>query len=90
MTDALLLARHADIVLFVVHHNRVDKKLIKRTVASLRKVTPNLLGGILNAVDVKSTAGDHYAYYYPSHDDGKAPREDVPPRTSARKRHPGW
>ena len=27
VTDALLLARHADIVLFVVQHNKVDKKL---------------------------------------------------------------
>ena len=79
VTDALLLARHADIVLYVVHHNKVDKKLIKRTVASLRKVTPNLLGGVLNSVDIKST-GEHYSYYYPSHDDGKAsPRVDRRP-----------
>ena len=78
VTDALLLARHADIVLFVVHHNKVDKKVIKRTVASLRKVTPNLLGGVLNAVDIKATGG-HYAYYYPSHET-KASPEDVPAR----------
>jgi succinoglycan biosynthesis transport protein ExoP len=71
VTDALLLARHADIVVFVVHHNKVDKKLVKRTVASLRKVTPNLLGGVLNAVDVKSK-GEYY-YYYQSH-------QDSPPR----------
>jgi polysaccharide biosynthesis transport protein len=77
VTDALLLARHADIVVYVVQHNRVDKKLIKRTVASLRKVTPNLLGGVLNAVDIKSR-GDSYSYYYPSHEDVQAPRADVP------------
>jgi capsular exopolysaccharide synthesis family protein len=71
VTDALLLARHADIVLFVVQHNRVDKKLIKRTVASLRKVTPNLLGGILNAVDIKSRS--EYSYYY--HAQEEAPRK---------------
>lgn len=75
VTDALLLARHADIVLFVVQHNKVDKKLVKRTVASLRKVTPNLLGGVLNAVDVKSK-GDYY-YYYQSH-------QDPPPRKGGR------
>jgi Mrp family chromosome partitioning ATPase len=76
VTDALLLARHADIVLFVVQYNKVDKKLVKRTVARLRKVTPNLLGGILNAVDVKSRS-DYY-YYYQSH-------QDPPPRKGDRR-----
>jgi capsular exopolysaccharide synthesis family protein len=71
VTDALLLARHAEIVLFVVQHNRVDKKLVKRMVGNLRKVTPNLLGAIFNAVDVKS-AGAYYGYYYPTHEDAKA------------------
>ena len=52
-------------------------------------MTPNLLGGVLNAVDIKSTAGDHYAYYYPSHDDGKAPREDVPSRDEPEEATPG-
>ena len=44
VTDALLLARHADHTVLVVQHNKVDKKLVKRSVAALRKVTPNLLG----------------------------------------------
>jgi len=73
VTDALLLARHADIVVFVVQHNRVDKKLIKRTVAALRKVTPNLLGGVLNAVDVKSRS--EYSYYYHSQEGEPAERK---------------
>jgi capsular exopolysaccharide synthesis family protein len=62
VTDALLLARHADMTVFVVQHNKVDKKLIKRNVSALRKATPNLLGGVLNAVDVK--AKSYYYYYY--------------------------
>ena len=53
VTDALLLARHADIAVMVVQHNKVDKKLVKRSVAALRRVTPNLLGAVLNAVDVQ-------------------------------------
>ena len=32
VTDALLLARHADHTLLVVQHNKVDKKLVKRSV----------------------------------------------------------
>ena len=44
VTDALLLARHADHTVLVVQHDKVDKKLVKRSVLALRKVTPNLLG----------------------------------------------
>ena len=62
MTDALLLARHADMAVLVVQHNKVDKKLVKRSVTALRKATPNLLGAVLNAVDVK--AKGYYYYYY--------------------------
>jgi capsular exopolysaccharide synthesis family protein len=63
VTDALLLARHADLVVYVVEHNNVDKKLIKRSVSALRKVTPNVLGAVLNSVDIK--AKGYYYYYYP-------------------------
>jgi capsular exopolysaccharide synthesis family protein len=63
VTDALLLARNADLALFVVQHNKVDKKLIKRNAAALRKVSPNLLGAVLNGVDLKTKG--YYYYYYP-------------------------
>jgi Mrp family chromosome partitioning ATPase len=45
----------------VVQHNKVDKKVVKRCVVALRKATPNLLGAILNAVDLKARS---YQYYY--------------------------
>ncbi len=61
VTDALLLARHADHTILVIHHNKVDKRLVKRSIQALRKVTPTLLGAALNAVDVRSRS---YQYYY--------------------------
>ena len=74
VTDALLLARHADIVVYVIQQNRVDKRLIKQTIKNLRKVTPNLLGAVFNAVDVKATAGayGYYSSYTPEGDVTKA------------------
>jgi capsular exopolysaccharide synthesis family protein len=63
VTDALLLARHADHTVLVVQHNKVDKKLVKRSVAVLRKATPHLLGAVLNVVDVR--ARSYHYYYYP-------------------------
>jgi len=66
VTDALLLARHVDIVVVVVQHNKVDKRLVKRSIVNLRRVTPNVLGVVLNVVDVKSKG--YYYYYYQQQD----------------------
>jgi Mrp family chromosome partitioning ATPase len=80
VTDALLLAQHADITLLVVQHNMVDKKVVKRNLAALRRVAPNVLGAVLNAVDVKSTS--HYDYYhYSSSPDKEAAQGDTKPRS---------
>lgn len=62
VTDALLLARHADLTVLVVQQNKVDRKIVKRCLAALRRVTPNVLGAVLNAVDMK--VGDYNYYYY--------------------------
>ncbi len=73
VTDALLLARHADHTLLVVQHNKIDKRLVKRSINALRKVTPNLLGAVLNVVDVRSRSYQYY--YYPQ---GERPRTGEP------------
>ncbi|MBK5255725.1 MAG: hypothetical protein JJE39_06805, partial [Vicinamibacteria bacterium] len=62
VTDALLLARYCDLVVYVVEHNKVDKRAIKRNIQALQKVTPNLLGVVINALDSK-TRGYYYYYY---------------------------
>jgi succinoglycan biosynthesis transport protein ExoP len=64
VTDALLLARHADHTVLVIEHDKVDKKLVKRAVVALRKATPHLLGAVLNVVDVR--AHSYQYYYYPA------------------------
>ena len=92
MTDALLLARHADHTVLVVRQGSegcpsvpgwraanpeqkgVDKRLIKRTVAALRKVTPHLLGVVFNVVDVHARGYGYYGYgYYSAHEGDDAP-----------------
>src|SRR6185503_11874794 len=72
VTDALLVARHADVAVYVVQHNKIDKKLVKRNVTALRKAAPNLLGAVLNSVDVKAKG---YYYYYYQHDTGTAGKQ---------------
>jgi succinoglycan biosynthesis transport protein ExoP len=70
VTDALLLARWSDHVLLVIQHNKVDKRLIKRQVTSLRRATPNLLGAVINDIDIQ--AKGYYYYYYPRKGGGRA------------------
>jgi capsular exopolysaccharide synthesis family protein len=77
VTDALLLARHADHTVLVVQHGKVDKRLVKRSVAALRKVTPHLLGAVLNVIDVR--AKNYQYYYYPQRDAAGASRPAAPP-----------
>jgi succinoglycan biosynthesis transport protein ExoP len=66
VTDALLLARYCDLAVYVVQHNKVDKKAIKRSLQALQKVTPNLIGVVVNALDTK-TRGYYYYYYNQDH-----------------------
>jgi capsular exopolysaccharide synthesis family protein len=80
VTDALLLARHCDHAVLVVQHNKVDKKLVKRSAAALRKATPNVLGAILNVVDVRARS---YHYYYYPHKGTQAPAEATNPKAPA-------
>jgi capsular exopolysaccharide synthesis family protein len=61
VTDALLLARHADMTVLVVQHNAIDKKVIKRQVGLLQRANSNLLGVVLNAVNIDAKG---YYYYY--------------------------
>jgi capsular exopolysaccharide synthesis family protein len=63
VTDALLLARHADATLLVVQQNKVDRAMVKRSLSALRKVTPHVIGAVLNAVDVRSKGYYGYAHY---------------------------
>jgi capsular exopolysaccharide synthesis family protein len=63
VTDALLLARIADSTLLVVQQNKVDRAMVKRALRALRKVTPNVIGAVLNAVDVKTKGYYGYDYY---------------------------
>jgi capsular exopolysaccharide synthesis family protein len=76
VTDALLLARHADMTLLVVQHNKIDKRLIRRHAQALQRVNPNMLGVVLNAVSMDAK-GYYYYYYQEATDEGGGRREPV-------------
>jgi capsular exopolysaccharide synthesis family protein len=86
VTDAVLLARLADLAVMVVQHNKVDKKLVKRSVTALRKATPNLLGVVLNAVNFKGQPYHQYYGYYTQTEEADAPggAAQAAPETASR------
>jgi capsular exopolysaccharide synthesis family protein len=80
VTDALLLAQRADSTILVVQQNKVDRTMVKRALAALRKVTPHVIGAVLNAVDVKTKGYYGYAYYGSRRDPrDKRPARALPP-----------
>lgn len=67
LTDSVILASMADMVVFVVKHNESDREMIRRCLQSIRNVNPHVIGAVLNNVDIeKSYSKDYYyaGYYY--------------------------
>lgn len=72
VTDPLLLAKLADMVLMVVRYNQVDRKLARRSIAGLRKTESRVVGVVLNGVDPKQDSYHYYYSYYQEHRDKEA------------------
>ncbi len=78
LSDSLVLGSLTDMVALVIKHNENDRDLIKRSVASLRKVNANIVGAVLNHVDLtRTTYKDYYyaGYYYYGREDEAAEAE---------------
>jgi capsular exopolysaccharide synthesis family protein len=70
VTDPLLLAKLADMVLMVVRYNQVDRKLARRSLVALRRTDARVVGVVLNGIDPKS---DSYHYYYSYYQERREP-----------------
>lgn len=66
VTDALIVAAHADGVVHIVHSDKTGRKPFVRAVEELKKYQPRIFGVILN--EVRMTKGDAYyrEYYHPT------------------------
>ncbi len=62
VSDALILLPQIDGVLFVVQFGTVTREFIVRTLQKLHNCNANLLGTVLNNIELK-----RYRYYYPYH-----------------------
>ena len=69
--------------MLVVQHNKVDKRLVKRSVIALHKATPHLLGAVLNVVELRTQSYQYY--YYPQRDASpEEPPGEKPPEAPAK------
>jgi polysaccharide biosynthesis transport protein len=87
LADAMVLASLSDMVAFVVKHHATDKDLIRRCITNVRKVNANVVGAVLNNVDLdRSHYKDYYyvGYYYYGESSGRKGRK----RKAARERAP--
>lgn len=65
VSDAIYISRLADSLLFLVSHNSTKKGLVKEAVKLLKQNNVNILGIVINQVDMKRTQyGYGYGYGY--------------------------
>jgi Mrp family chromosome partitioning ATPase len=55
-------------VTLVIKHNENDLDLIRRSLKRLREINPNIIGAVLNGVDLDRASGKDY--YYTGYDYG--------------------
>lgn len=63
LSDAVTLSRRVDGILLVVKENSVSRLVVKQTIDLMQQVEANILGVVLNNVDL-DRSGSKYKYYY--------------------------
>ncbi|WP_346838384.1 polysaccharide biosynthesis tyrosine autokinase [Microbulbifer sp. SAOS-129_SWC] len=76
ISDALLISRSSDSILYVVQYDVTNKRLVNKGLSRLRQVGATICGVVLNQVDAgkKSLYADEYAGYEYGRD--RAPERD--------------
>ena len=90
VSDASVLASEVDLTMIVIQHRKLPRSMLVRVKEAVENVGGNLLGVVLNNVDVRSDSQyqyytSYYTYYSPSEAVGKRPVGQVPelPETAA-------
>jgi capsular exopolysaccharide synthesis family protein len=77
VSDASVLASEVDLTVVVIQHRKLPRNMLLRVKQAIENVGGNLLGVVLNNVDVRSDAQyqyytSYYTYYSPSGAEGKS------------------
>ena len=60
----MILSPLADGVMMVVEANQTRKPVVMQAITRLRQVHSNIIGGIVNKLDVRKSGYGYYYYYY--------------------------
>ncbi|MBT3223764.1 MAG: CpsD/CapB family tyrosine-protein kinase, partial [Proteobacteria bacterium] len=63
VSDALVLASLVDGVMFVVQASRTSRQLVSNCCSKLQEVNQNLLGTVVNKLNIQQDGYDYYYYY---------------------------
>ncbi len=74
VTDACVLAGKVGGVIMVIELGKAEKDMTRKAISLLRNVKANILGAVVNNVDINSGYGLYYYYYY--YDDDKESGEE--------------
>ena len=72
VTDAQVIGRQIDGAVLVVRAHQTNREVFGRAVNLLRTVNVNLIGGLLNGIDISKEVYGHYYYQY---------KQDLPEET---------
>jgi len=90
VTDAIVLSKSVDGVILVIRVADIPREVIKNAVAQFKAVGANLLGAVLNGVDMsrdKYYYSYHYQYYYSYYgDDGGEKRKQLSKKKRGKSR----
>lgn len=75
LSDSVVLASRVEMTVVVIKHMENDRELIRRSTEQLRRVNANVVGAVLNAVDLKRVA--YHDYYYASYEYGDQANAEV-------------
>jgi tyrosine-protein kinase Etk/Wzc len=64
VTDAAILTTRVDATILVVSSGLTGKAELKRAISLIRSVKSNVLGIVLNALDIKKMYGSYYYYFH--------------------------
>ena len=68
VTDSVILSRIANGVVLIVRAGMTKREFVKRSTEQLHQADANILGGVLNYVDIqKNKYYYYYAYHYPQY-----------------------
>lgn len=77
LTDAIILASLVDMVALVVKHNENDQEMIFRCLQQVRNVNANVIGAVLNCLDIQKEGYYYSGYYYQRDGERKKRRRRV-------------